>query len=142
MRIIAIALSAISLGVGLAGPAAAAVKTEVVKYKAGDTALVGYLAYDDAAQGKRPGVIVVHEWWGLNDYAKKRADLLAKEGYVAFALDMFGDGKTTEHPEEAGPWASAVRGQAGVVFHRSLERYGPAIALIELVQAAARRKLV
>lgn len=107
----------------LAAPSMAAIKSEVVKYKAGDTALVGYLAYDDAAKGKRPGVIVVHEWWGLNDYAKKRAELLAKEGYVAFALDMFGDGKTTEHPEEAGPWASAVRGQAGVAKQRFMAAY-------------------
>jgi dienelactone hydrolase len=123
MRIVAIALGTVSLGVALAGPATAAVKTEVVNYKAGETSLVGYLAYDDAVKGKRPGVIVVHEWWGLNDYAKQRAEMLAKEGYVAFALDMYGDGKTTEHPEEAGPWASAVRGQAGVAKQRFMAAY-------------------
>jgi dienelactone hydrolase len=111
------------LTLALAAPAAAAIKTETVKYKAGDTQLVGYLAYDDAAKEKRPGVIVAHEWWGLNDYIKKRAEMLAKEGYVAFALDMYGDGKVTEHPEEAGPWASAVRGQAGVAKQRFMAAY-------------------
>jgi dienelactone hydrolase len=116
-------LTSLLLTCSLAAPAPAALKTESVKYKAGDTPLVGYLAYDDAAKGKQPGVIVVHEWWGLNDYAKKRAETLASEGYVAFALDMYGDGKTTEHPEEAGPWASAVRGQAGVAKQRFMAAY-------------------
>lgn len=86
----------------------AAIRIEPVEYKQGDTTLRGQLAYDDAAKGKRPGVLVVHEWWGLNDYAKSRAKMLAEAGYVALAIDMFGDGKTTEHPEEAGQWAGAV----------------------------------
>lgn len=102
-----IALAALLL-VALALPAQAGIKTETVKYKAGDTTLVGYLAYDDATETKRPGVLVVHEWWGLNDYAKKRAEQLAREGYVAFAVDMYGDGKSTPHPEDAGKWAAAV----------------------------------
>lgn len=88
--------------------ARAAIRIEPVEYKQGDTTLRGQLAYDDAAKGKRPGVLVVHEWWGLNDYAKSRAKMLAEAGYVAFALDMFGEGKTTEHAEEAGKWATAV----------------------------------
>ena len=65
----------------------AAVKTEEVEYKQGDTTLKGYLAYDDTADGKRPGVLVAPEWWGLDDYAKRRAGQLAGMGYVAFALD-------------------------------------------------------
>jgi dienelactone hydrolase len=93
----------------LAGAAQAAVKMETVEYRAGDTVLKGQIAWDDAATGKRPAVIVVHEWWGLNDYAKKRAMMLAEAGYVAFAADMYGDGRTTEHPNEAGAWATAVR---------------------------------
>lgn len=88
--------------------ARAAVRIEPVEYKQGDTTLRGQLVYDDAAKGKRPGILVVHEWWGLNDYAKSRAKMLADAGYVAFAVDMFGDGKTTEHPDEAGKWATAV----------------------------------
>jgi dienelactone hydrolase len=61
----------------------------------------GYLAYDENIEGKRPGILVVHEWWGLNPYAKKRAEQLAQEGYTAFAIDMYGDGKLADHPENA-----------------------------------------
>src|SRR6266496_3598826 len=89
--------------------ARAEVKTETVTYKHGDQVFKGFLAWDDAVQGKRPGVLVVHEWWGLDDYARKRAEQLAKMGYVAFAADMYGDGKTTEHPKEAGEMAGMVR---------------------------------
>jgi dienelactone hydrolase len=92
----------------LASPLSAAVVTKTVEYKVGDTNLKGFLAWDDAHHGKRPAVIVVHEWWGLNDYAKERAKQLAALGYVAFAADMYGDGKTTEHPEDAGKWATAI----------------------------------
>jgi len=91
----------------------AAVKGEVVPYKVGDKTFKGWLAYDDKyLQGKWdrvPGILVVHEWWGLDNYAKKRAEQLAGMGYVAFAPDMYGDGKTTEHPKEAGAMAGAVR---------------------------------
>jgi dienelactone hydrolase len=77
------------------------VKTQEIEYKQGDTVLQGFLAYDDAAKGKRPGVLVVHEWWGQNDHARNAATKLAKAGYVGFALDMFGKGKVTTHPEDA-----------------------------------------
>jgi dienelactone hydrolase len=87
----------------------AAVKTEPVEYTYKGVKLNGVLAYDDAATGKRPGVLVVHEWWGLNDYAVDRAKQLAALGYVAFACDMYGGGKTATHPKEAGEMATAVR---------------------------------
>ena len=87
----------------------AAVKTETITYKVGDTTFKGYLAYDDATKDKRPGILVVHEFWGLDAYARKRAEQLAGLGYVAFAVDMYGDGKTTEHPKEAGKMAGMVR---------------------------------
>jgi dienelactone hydrolase len=87
----------------------AAVQTKEVEYTHDGQKLKGFFAWDDAAQGKRPGVLVVHEWWGLNDYARKRARMLAELGYVAFAADMYGDGKTTQHPQEAGQWAGQVR---------------------------------
>src|SRR5690348_5759845 len=94
-----LALAAIMLS---ARPAAGAVKTETVKYKAGDTEFVGYLAYDDAAgAGKRPGVLVAPEWIGLNDYARSRARQLAELGYVAFALDPYGNGKNAADATEA-----------------------------------------
>lgn len=80
-----------------------------VEYTHGATSLEGYLVYDDQFQGKRPGVLVVHEWWGLNEYARERANMLARLGYVAFALDMYGDGRATEHPAEARQWSSQVR---------------------------------
>lgn len=78
---------------------------KAVEYKADGVTLKGYLAYDSAIKGKRPGVIVVHEWWGLTDYPKKRADMLAKLGYVALAADMYGDGKTADNPGDAQKFA-------------------------------------
>lgn len=93
----------------VASPAAAAVQSRPVDYQVGDVTCKGYLAWDDAVTGKRPGVLVVHEWWGLNDYARRRADELAALGYVAFACDMYGDGRTVEHPQDAGKMASEVR---------------------------------
>src|SRR5436190_22533883 len=78
----------------------AEVQTKQITYKHGDLECQGYLAWDDKVEGPRPGVLVVHEWWGLNDYARSRAEQLAKLGYVAFAADMYGEGKTTTHPEE------------------------------------------
>lgn len=84
--------------------------TKDISYKQGDTELKGMLAYDDAVTEKRPGVLVVHEWWGHNAYARKRAKMLAELGYVALAVDMYGDGKTAEHPDDAGKFSSAVGG--------------------------------
>lgn len=89
-------------------PASAEVRTKAIEYKDGDTVLTGVLAWDDAATGNRPGVLVVHEWWGLNDYAKGRAEALAAAGYVAFALDMYGDGKVTDHADQAGAWMKQI----------------------------------
>ena len=82
--------------------------TKEIEYKAGETSLKGFLAYDSAKKGKRPGVLVVHEWWGHNDYARKRAKMLAKLGYVGFALDMYGEGKNTGHPKDAQKFMMAV----------------------------------
>ncbi|MCG3204446.1 MAG: hypothetical protein KCHDKBKB_01161 [Elusimicrobia bacterium] len=79
----------------------AAMKSQMVTYKQGSAVLEGYLVYDDAQTGPRPGVLVAHEWMGLNDYAKKRADQLAGLGYVAFALDVYGKGKSVTNPADA-----------------------------------------
>jgi len=87
----------------------AAVVGKEVDYHSGDTLLKGYIAYDDSIKGKRPGVLVVHEWWGHNAYARHRADMLAKLGYTALALDMYGNGKQAKHPDDAGKFAAAVR---------------------------------
>jgi dienelactone hydrolase len=87
----------------------AAVQTKTISYKQGNQEFKGFLAWDDSSTEKRPGVLVVHEWWGLNDYARERAKQLAEEGYIAFAADMYGDGKTAKHPDEAKQMATTVR---------------------------------
>ena len=68
----------------------------------------GYLAWDDSIEGARPGIVVVHEWWGHNDYPRKRAEMLAELGYTALAIDMYGDGKTADHPDGAGAFMTTV----------------------------------
>jgi len=83
---------------------------EEVSYSADGVTLKGYLAYKDSVKEKMPGVLVVHEWWGNNDYSRKRADMLADLGYVAFAVDMYGDGKTADNPSDAGKLAGGVMG--------------------------------
>ncbi len=80
---------------------------QTVEYKVDGITHKGYLAAPKS-EGKKPAVIVVHEWWGHNDYARQRADQLAEQGYVAFALDMYGEGKTASHPKDAGEFAGAV----------------------------------
>lgn len=119
MKSILAALILLSMAAG----ASAAVKLEPVEYKIDNTTLKGHLAYDDAVKDKRPGVIVVHQWWGLDEYAKTRARMLAEAGYVALAVDMFGDGRTTEHPDEAGAWASAVRANQQMGMDRFMAGY-------------------
>lgn len=86
----------------------AAVVGKLVEYEADGVRMKGWLAHDAAIKGKRPGVLVVHEWWGLNDYAKKRAAMLAEAGYVALAVDMYGDGRTADNPKDAGVLAGSV----------------------------------
>ncbi len=84
------------------------VKGEEVTYASDSTNLKGYIAYDENDKGKRPGVLIVHEWWGHNDYVRERADMLAELGYAALAVDMYGDGKQAEHPDDAGKFAMSV----------------------------------
>ena len=93
----------------LMGGAHAAIHTELVEYKDGETVLEGYLAYDDSVEEQRPGVLIVHEWWGLGEHQKMRARMLAELGYVAFALDMYGKGKLTDDAQTAGTWAGVFR---------------------------------
>lgn len=89
--------------------ARAAIETKTVEYRQGDTRLVGYLAYPKDAKGPLPGVLVVHEWMGLNDYAKRRAEQLAELGYVALAADIYGDGKNAANRDEAGKLAGSYK---------------------------------
>lgn len=97
----------------------AAIKTQNVEYKQGNTVLQGYLAYDDAIKGKRPGVLVVHEWNGLQSYAIQRTEQLAKLGYVAFAADIYGKGIRPKTPEESGKQATIYRNNRQLLRDRA-----------------------
>ena len=100
MKIIAYVLAVMIAA--LAGVAEAKLVTKTVEYRQGNTVLEGYLAYDDAVTGQRPGILVVHEWTGLGTYARNRASQLASLGYVAFAADIYGKGIRPNSPAEAG----------------------------------------
>ena len=84
------------------------VKGQQVTYATDSTNLRGYIAYNANAKEKQPGVLIVHEWWGHNDYVRQRADMLAELGYTAMAVDMYGDGKLADHPDDAGKFAMSV----------------------------------
>ena len=117
-------------------PAFAAVVGKTVQYKADGITMKGYIAYDNAKNGKRPGVLIIHEWWGLNDYARKRADMLAKEGYITMAVDMYGEGKTADHPKDAGAFATAVnKDPAG-----ALARFKAAMAVLNSQRLADKTR--
>jgi len=99
----------------LSGLSQAAIQTREIPYQSADgTKMIGYFAYDDALKGPRPGVVVVHEFWGLHDSAKRRARDLAGLGYSALAIDMYGDGKNTEHPKDAMAFMQAVTKDSAV----------------------------
>ena len=83
--------------------------TSQIEYAVGDATHQGYLAYDDEVTSERPGVVVVHEWWGVNDYIRRRAHMLAELGYTALAIDMFA-GRTATSPDEAGALMNGVLG--------------------------------
>lgn len=102
----------------LAAPASAEVKTRVVDYTVGGVALQGLVAWDDAVSGKRPGVLVVHEWWGHNEHARTAARRLAEAGYVGFALDMYGKGKIAKHPDDAMKFMSEATKDPAVLNAR------------------------
>jgi dienelactone hydrolase len=91
----------------------AAIHTETVEYKQGDTTLEGYLAYDDAISGKRPGVLIVHQWLGLTAYEKHRAEMLAQLGYVAFCADIYGKDMRPKDVGEAGALVGKFEGESG-----------------------------
>jgi len=94
----------------IAGPAWSVMYQEEINYKHGDVDLKGYLFWEDSFSGLRPGILVMHEWWGINDYVKVRAEMLAESGYVAFAADMYGDGRDTRHAEDAKSWMKQISG--------------------------------
>ncbi len=86
----------------------AKITSKEITYKVGDQSFKGFVAKPKKIEGTTPGVIVVHEWWGHNDYARMRAKKLAELGFVALAIDMYGDGKTATHPKDAGKFSGMV----------------------------------
>ena len=128
------ALIPILLTLGGALTAMAQIHTELIEYKHGDAVLEGYLAYDTGIKGKRPGVLIVHQWKGLTDYEKKRTEMLAKLGYNVFALDIYGKGIRPQSSQEAGAEAGKyksnrdllrVRAQAGLAVLQKHELTDP-----------------
>jgi len=120
-------LSLAALLLTVASGAFAAVKTREVEYTVDGAALQGYMAWDDAKTGKRPGILVVHEWWGHNQHARNAAEKLAKAGYVAFALDMYGKGKVTTHPDSAQAFVAEAMQDAAAIP----SRFDAALALLK-----------
>ena len=111
--------AALTLGMTSA-PLMAELQTRTVDYKVGDTTFTGYLAWDDEQDGKRPGVLVVHEWWGHNEFARDQAEKLAASGFTALALDMYGSGKVADHPKEAEAFMKAATSNMDQVKARFL----------------------
>jgi dienelactone hydrolase len=112
MRILSFTL--IALFVLFTAQAYSKIIGKTVEYKSNGTELKGYLAYDNSIKRKRPGILIVHEWWGLNNYIRKRADMIAGLGYTALALDMYGEGKNSDHPADAQKFMTEVMNNMGI----------------------------
>ncbi len=110
---------------------------EKVDYKDNNVSLQGYLVYDDAIKGKRPGILVVHEWWGHNAHSRNRATQLAKQGYTAFALDMYGKGVLAKHPGDAAKFSGQFSKNPALVK----SRFNAALKVLQSHQTVARRKI-
>jgi dienelactone hydrolase len=110
---------ALALTIALASAAGAKMVHQTIQYKQGDTPLEGYLAYDDSVQGKRAGVVVVHDWAGLGDYVMKRADMLAELGYVALAIDIYGAGVRPTTMEDRSKQAGIYRADRALMRARA-----------------------
>jgi dienelactone hydrolase len=113
-------LSTLAIALALAAPSFAKVKTELITYKDGSAELEGFLAYDDAVKAPRPGVLVVHDWTGLQEYTKTRTTQLAELGYVAFAADRYGKGVRPTDPKECGVQAGTYKNDLPLLRRRVL----------------------
>jgi dienelactone hydrolase len=103
-----IPLVGVLLALSIATPALAVIKEEPVTYKDGEATMKGVVVYDTDAKGKRPGIVVVHEWWGITPHMHNEARAFARQGYTAFIADMYGDAKTADNPKDAGALSSGV----------------------------------
>jgi len=115
-----VALAALVLTLFATASARAEVKTQMIEYTHAGVTLQGFIAFDDAKAGKKPGVLVCHEWWGLNENAQDKCKMLAKEGYIAFALDMYGKGQVTTDPKQAGEWSAKLSSDPKALRERAL----------------------
>jgi dienelactone hydrolase len=115
------------LALTMTGKALGAIKEEPVVYKDGETTMKGFVVYDDALKGKHPGIIVVHEWWGITRHIHSEARRMASLGYTAFIADMYGDAKTADNPKDAGALSGAVRKDPAVMQ----SRFDAAMATLE-----------
>src|SRR5437868_5500671 len=106
------------LGVAMLASTRAEIVTKTVEYKQGDTTLEGFVAYDNSVKTARPGVLIVHQWKGLGDYEKMRAEMLAKMGYVAFACDIYGKGVRPSSMQEAAAQAGKYKGDRALLRKR------------------------
>jgi dienelactone hydrolase len=111
-------LAAALCTLAMAGNAYAAIKEEPVTYRDGETTMKGVVVYDDAVQGKRPGIVMVHEWWGITKHMHNEAQKFAQQGYTAFIADMYGDGKVADNPNDAGALATSVMNDPKVMEAR------------------------
>lgn len=114
MRWLFVALAAFAVSAAVQ----AKVVSKTVEYKDGDVVLQGYVASDDAVQGKRPGILVVHDWMGIGDETRRRCDMLAQLGYVAFAADVYGKGVRPANADEAGKLAGKYKGDRALYRKR------------------------
>jgi dienelactone hydrolase len=96
------------LALAMAVPALAAIKEAPITYTDGVTTMKGFVVYDTAKKGKQPGIVVVHEWWGITKHMHNEARRLAGQGYTAFIADMYGDAKMADNPNDAGALAGSV----------------------------------
>ncbi len=111
-----LAVAGIALSYGITSYAA--IQEEAVTYKDGDTVLKGYIVYDDANTAKRPGIVVVPTWWGVNKHMRDEARNYASQGYTALVADMYGDGKSADNPKDAGALMGSVRKDTAVMLSR------------------------
>lgn len=112
------------LGTLICFPALAKLQTKTVEYKQGETVLEGVLSFDDKFKGPRPAVIVIHEWMGLDDYAKMRTKQLAEQGYIAFAADIYGKGVKVADMKQAGELAGKCKGDRALLRALSVSTEG------------------
>ena len=111
-------ISAAMFALLAATQASAAIKEEPVTYKDGEATMKGFIVYDDSVKGKRPGIILVHEWWGVTKHTHTEARRFAEQGYTAFIADMYGDAKTADNPTDASGLMKSLMGNPPAVSAR------------------------